>query len=341
MFVVKIKDKIVFKNDSYVAVYDLKFNREYFRKFKNLSPIETVGYQKKLAIAKFESVHGNGKDFFLNFSNKIVELKVDDIRNVNEKDVQFFISLYHNVVDEYYYKTILTEFLYNEILHKLHDDDIILDGHLRGKLLKIYKKGRIWIQTESNTHCLTDKNNNNHIQLANILYQNRVVKWNDENLSYYKVFKADKIYCKESMKLACIAVEDNGVYFKKLKSDDIFFYTKLSDFIGLKLDDSESNVNSNETFNDSFINQLDVKDGYHVTPIKKGILGESSKIQEELDELIDAEKQDNKILALVELSDIIGAIKMYLNKHHSSISITDLLKMSDATERSFKSGERK
>lgn len=81
--------------------------------------------------------------------------------------------------------------------------------------------------------------------------------------------------------------------------------------------------------------------GYHVTDIKKGVLGSSSKIQEELDELIDAESQKNKILALNELSDIIGAIDAYLSQNFSEISLNDLIKMSNATKSAFSSGVRK
>lgn len=81
--------------------------------------------------------------------------------------------------------------------------------------------------------------------------------------------------------------------------------------------------------------------GYHVTDIKKGVLGSSSKIQEELDELIDAESQKNKILALNELSDIIGAIDAYLSQNFSEISLKDLIKMSNATKSVFSSGVRK
>lgn len=81
--------------------------------------------------------------------------------------------------------------------------------------------------------------------------------------------------------------------------------------------------------------------GYHVTDIKKGVLGSSSKIQEELDELIDAELQKNKILALNELSDIIGAIDAYLSQNFSEISLNDLIKMSNATKSAFSQGVRK
>ncbi len=86
--------------------------------------------------------------------------------------------------------------------------------------------------------------------------------------------------------------------------------------------------------------QISTGPGYHVTPIKKGVLGEISKIQEELDELIDAEKQGCKIMALIELSDAIGAIKAYLKKHHPDITLDDLMAMQTITERAFRNGHR-
>ena len=80
--------------------------------------------------------------------------------------------------------------------------------------------------------------------------------------------------------------------------------------------------------------------GYHVTHIRKGVLGELSKIREELDELEDAAGQGIKIMELCELSDLVGAIRLYLCKHHPGISFDDLFKMSRATERAFEVGER-
>lgn len=81
--------------------------------------------------------------------------------------------------------------------------------------------------------------------------------------------------------------------------------------------------------------------GYHLDKIKKGELGKSSKIMEEVLELIDSEKQGVKIMALVELSDLIGAISSYLELNYPDISLSDLLKMSEVTKRAFKSGARK
>lgn len=80
--------------------------------------------------------------------------------------------------------------------------------------------------------------------------------------------------------------------------------------------------------------------GYHRAQIKKGVLGESSKIQEELDELKDAEEQGVAIMALVELSDLIGSVEAYLEKNHPSVSLDDLRAMSEVTRRAFKNGRR-
>lgn len=84
----------------------------------------------------------------------------------------------------------------------------------------------------------------------------------------------------------------------------------------------------------------ELKPGYHITAIHKGEIGELSKIQEELDELKDACKQQVKIMELVELSDLVGAIKLYLGKHHNGITFSDLEKMANITERAFKNGRR-
>lgn len=75
---------------------------------------------------------------------------------------------------------------------------------------------------------------------------------------------------------------------------------------------------------------------YHLDNILKGVLGESSKILEEVLELQDSEKQECKIMALLEVSDILGAIEQYVKKHFPGITMEDVKKMSDITQRSFK-----
>lgn len=80
--------------------------------------------------------------------------------------------------------------------------------------------------------------------------------------------------------------------------------------------------------------------GYHLTEIPKGEIGEISKILEETLEIVDASKQNCKIMVLVELSDLVGAIELYLERHHPNITIHDLQSMSKITQRAFKAGER-
>ena len=79
--------------------------------------------------------------------------------------------------------------------------------------------------------------------------------------------------------------------------------------------------------------------GYHKSKIKKGVLGQSSKIQEELDELVDAEKQKCKILVHVELSDLYGALEKCAQNY--GLEMSDLKQMSDLTSKAFESGSRK
>jgi hypothetical protein len=49
--------------------------------------------------------------------------------------------------------------------------------------------------------------------------------------------------------------------------------------------------------------------GFHVSKIKKGVYGELSKIQEELDEAVDASLRGHDLMLIIELSDIIGAVE--------------------------------
>lgn len=87
--------------------------------------------------------------------------------------------------------------------------------------------------------------------------------------------------------------------------------------------------------------EIGYKAGYHMAKIKKGILGESSKLLEEIEELIDAENQGCKIMAVLELADLIGAVEAYLEKNMKNISLDDLIKMANITKRAFINGHRK
>lgn len=82
------------------------------------------------------------------------------------------------------------------------------------------------------------------------------------------------------------------------------------------------------------------KVGYHLRTIEKGIPGEASKIREELEEFEDSLEQGVKIMVLNELSDMIGAVELYLEKHHPGVHLRDLQDMSRVTHRAFQNGRR-
>lgn len=86
---------------------------------------------------------------------------------------------------------------------------------------------------------------------------------------------------------------------------------------------------------------MSVRDpGYHLATIERGALGEASKIREETEEFLDAVAQDAHIMALVELSDLYGAIDAYLQRHAPGTTMEDLAKMAAITRRAFESGRR-
>lgn len=78
--------------------------------------------------------------------------------------------------------------------------------------------------------------------------------------------------------------------------------------------------------------------GYHKRSIVKGVLGETSKIREELEELEDAEEQGAKIMIMCELSDVYGALRLVARRYH--LSMADLEKMADLTAEAFRDGTR-
>lgn len=74
---------------------------------------------------------------------------------------------------------------------------------------------------------------------------------------------------------------------------------------------------------------------YHKVEIKRGIIGEFSKIQEEFDELLDAIEQEDKVLQICELTDLIGAIECF-SESKFNLSLEDLIKFSNKTKIAFK-----
>lgn len=59
--------------------------------------------------------------------------------------------------------------------------------------------------------------------------------------------------------------------------------------------------------------------GFHQKEIKKGVYGELSKIEEELQEAYDALEQGQDLMLLIELADMIGAIEGVSKKYGFTI----------------------
>lgn len=78
--------------------------------------------------------------------------------------------------------------------------------------------------------------------------------------------------------------------------------------------------------------------GYHLRDIPKGTLGELSKVREELEEAEDAAEQGVRIMLLVELSDLYGALDAVARAN--GVSMDDLRDMHTVTKRAFDSGSR-
>lgn len=79
--------------------------------------------------------------------------------------------------------------------------------------------------------------------------------------------------------------------------------------------------------------------GYRLKHINKGVFGELSKVREELEEAEDASSQGNRLMLLMELSDIIGAVSAVADNNNSSLD--ELLTMHRTTKRAFMNGHRK
>lgn len=79
--------------------------------------------------------------------------------------------------------------------------------------------------------------------------------------------------------------------------------------------------------------------GYHTREIKKGKLGEFSKITEEYEELLDGFKQNNPVLQLCEIADLLGALEAYTKKNWN-LALPKVYEMTLLTNKAFEDGSR-
>lgn len=59
--------------------------------------------------------------------------------------------------------------------------------------------------------------------------------------------------------------------------------------------------------------------GFHQARITKGVLGELSKVREELEEAEDAAAQGQKLMLLIELADIVGAVELVAQRNGATL----------------------
>ena len=79
-------------------------------------------------------------------------------------------------------------------------------------------------------------------------------------------------------------------------------------------------------------------EGYHKRKIAKGTYGDISKVQEEIEEFLDSKEQGIKLMEMLELADIYGALEAVVETY--GITIEDIKMMSDVTKKAFKNGRR-
>lgn len=167
----------------------------------------------------------------------------------------------------------------------------------------------------------------------------------------------DELHSKEFMKLELftlnpnkdlleLAYEFHSLYFKNLKTVKPYYSIDQHDiyFENIELGSYGSRSFEGKTFYYGTgcalpRMTLKIKEGYHRRPIAKAKIGTVEKIVEEVQELVDAKQQDSKIMQLVELSDLYGAIELYVKS--LNVTMDDIKNMSDITKRAFKNGSRK
>lgn len=71
--------------------------------------------------------------------------------------------------------------------------------------------------------------------------------------------------------------------------------------------------------------QKQVGPGYHLREIKKGELGEWSKVQEEFEEWKEAGEQNSRLMELLELADLMGAMEAFFNTHGVPGLVNDMM----------------
>lgn len=182
-----------------------------------------------------------------------------------------------------------------------------------------------------------------HIRVNIVVTNNNLLKINDY-INYYSLLdNVDTIALKildntQNNSKESKWIEENALTYdkidtliEKVKEDNKFITFRNKRFIFetktkkiLTIHYSEKNTYDEINLKSEF--------SWHKKVIKKGVYGEFSKVEEELEEAKDALEQKNKLMFLIELSDIIGAIEGIAEKH--GLTLDELITFSNKVKES-------
>jgi small nuclear ribonucleoprotein (snRNP)-like protein/phosphoribosyl-ATP pyrophosphohydrolase len=249
----------------------------------------------------------------------------------NTKDVEKKIKeKLYSYSDTYYYEVYDKNIDINSLV-KIRDDESVT-----GMLVAYDNTDNVIIEmSETGIHKTYHRYHVYPIAHKVLKYKNHNIdKYNDREVPYQK----EKFYTQEEMMKDLFYTPIKSCiydYAIKNSNDELLF---SSEHGKVAYPENTSDKILFSIRNDGKIFPDIIEKGYHLKDIKKGTLGDISKIEEELEELKDAMEQDCKIMMMVELSDLYGAIRAFAE--NQGLKMEDLEKFSNITKRAFENGYR-
>lgn len=300
------------KNDTYIINKNFYTSNEIWPSYDPYKVIQLDNRQKCILIG-LDTVDDNLLNDILNTQ--------DIEENIKEKLYSYHDTYYYEIYDKNIdidsLVKIRDDISVTGLLREYDDTDNVIIEMTETKIHKTYHKYHVYPVAHK---VLKYKNHNRD-------------KYNDREIPYQK----EKFYTQEEMMKDLFYTPDKSCtyyYVIKNSSDELLFsseHGKIS-YPENTTDETLFYVRNDEKI---FANE---QKGYHLRDIKKGKLGDISKIEEELEELKDAIEQDCKIMTMVELSDLYGAIEAFAETQ--GLKMEDLEKFSKITKRAFENGYR-
>lgn len=172
----------------------------------------------------------------------------------------------------------------------------------------------------------------NNLENINQLIKDYSIKNNVETIAL-KILDRKDNNSKEStwVKENAISYDQIDKIVELISQENVFLTFKSKRFYFETKDSKKITINYDPTNHYDDIN-LEENFCWHERKIKKGTYGEISKIEEELEEAKDALEQGNRLMFLIELSDILGAVEGISEKY--GLAISDLKAFSNKVKES-------